>query len=182
MAAGWLELFKMLRNPYRRNTQYEEGHYHFPKPLVLGLTVIRLIITPAGVIDRLIFYPALMVFMLRLTLSEVLEGKIRRGMAPASWTDHAAPYAMRTQCMLSVTLAYYCETHAADFCALVQITKACSLNHYSGLWFIAMWALGNALQDVMRWKAAFQWETLFNAVLFPCASLCLLCRNVNKYW
>lgn len=85
----------MQRNPYRGYTQYEEDHYRFPKPLVLGLTVIRLIITPAGVIDWLIFYPALMVFMLCLTLCEVIEGKIRRGMAPASRTDYARCYPRR---------------------------------------------------------------------------------------
>lgn len=59
----------------------------FPKPLGLGLTVISLIITPAPVTHWLMFHPALMAFMLCLTLLEVLEVKIRSGLTIASRTD-----------------------------------------------------------------------------------------------
>lgn len=79
----------MQRNPYKWNTPHEWGHYWFPKPLGLGLTVISLIITLAPVTDWLRFYPALMAFMLCLTLPEVLEVKIRSGLATASRTDYA---------------------------------------------------------------------------------------------
>lgn len=79
----------MQKYPSKWNTPSEWGHYWFPKPPGLGLTVIRLIITLAPVTYWLIFYPALMAFMLCLTLPKVLEAKIRSALARASRTDYA---------------------------------------------------------------------------------------------